>query len=123
MTNMTDKQFYFAMGEALTSSDRDAYVSDLALSSAFVDDPSNPPEEIDAELIEALGNIWDVAHMGIAEMRQSTGLSQIAFGQRFLIPRRTVQDWEVGARECTVYLRVLLADACGLLRVRREGVK
>lgn len=120
---MTDKQFYFAMDEALTSSDRDTYVSDLALSSVFVDDPSNPPEEIDAELIGALGNIWDVAHMSIAEIRRATGLSQVAFCERFLLPRRTLQHWELDERECATYLRVLLADACGLLNVRREGVR
>lgn len=120
---MTDMQFSFAVGEALTSPDRDAYISDLALSSAFIDDLSNPPEDIGAELIEALGNIWDVAHMGIAEIRWSTGLSQVAFCERFLLPRRTLQNWESGERECATYLRLLLAAACGLLHVRREGVR
>lgn len=116
---MTHKQFCFAVGEALTSPDRDAYVSELALSSAFLEDPSAPPETIDLELIDELGNIYDVAHMSIAEIRRSTGLSQIAFCERFGIPRRTLQNWESGERECATYLRLLLADACGLLRVHR----
>lgn len=109
---MTDKQFYTLFGEALKANDRDAFVCDWSLSSAWGDPEgaANIPEE----RIKALGDLWDVAHITVREIRAATGLSQIAFAQRFCMPRRTVENWESGANNCPDYLRLLLAQAVGL---------
>ena len=45
----------------------------------------------------------------IKEIRQSTGLSQQKFGEALNIPRRTVQDWEQGLRNCPEYVAELIA--------------
>ena len=113
---MTDKQFYSIFSDALSneSASREAFVSDWALSSIW-DEGQDIPEDRIAEI----GDIWDVAHLTICDIRQHTGLSQAKFATRFCIPRRSVEDWESGARKCPDYLRLLLAQTVGLYNDRR----
>ena len=108
---MTDKLFFTIFGAALDAAGRDAFVSDWSLSSAWDDAPD---ADIPADRIAALGGIWDAAHLTIRDIRQHTGLSQVAFATHYCIPRRTLEDWERGARSCPSYLRLLLAQATGL---------
>lgn len=114
---MTDKQFYSIFSDALSNdgASREAFVSDWALSSIWDDDGQDIPEDRIAEI----GDIWDVAHLTIYDIRQHTGLSQAKFAIRFCIPRRSVEDWESGTRHCPDYLRLLLAQAVGLYNDRR----
>ncbi len=108
---MTDKQFCTIFAEALASPDRDAFVSDWSLSSAWGD---TPDADIPADRLDMLGQLWDVAHLTIKDIRAHTGLSQAAFATRFCIPRRTVENWESGTSSCPDYLRLLLAQSVGL---------
>lgn len=41
-------------------------------------------------------------------MRRLAGMTQAEYGDYFGIPRRTVQDWEAGARKCPAYLSDLM---------------
>ena len=45
----------------------------------------------------------------IKEIRQSTGLSQGKFCEVLNIPKRTLQDWEQGLRQCPQYVADLIA--------------
>ncbi len=108
---MTDFQFNVLWAEALASADRDAFVSDAALSSIWGDAPD---AAIPDDRLQQLGQLWDAAHLTVKEIRAATGLSQAAFAQRFCIPRRTVENWESGTNTCPVYVRLLLAQAVGL---------
>lgn len=45
----------------------------------------------------------------IKEIRQSTGLSQAKFCDILNIPKRTLQDWEQGMRQCPQYVAELIA--------------
>lgn len=112
---MTDKIFSAAWAEALSGAytDRDAYISDLALSSIWGDAGD---AEVPAERLAALGSLWDAAHLGIRDIRAASGLSRAAFAEHLCIPYRTVQDWELGNRACPDYLRLLLAEHFGLFR-------
>lgn len=49
--------------------------------------------------------------MELKEMRKLLGLSQAAFGEKYNIPVRTIQDWESGRRQAPVYVLVLLERA------------
>lgn len=114
---MTHKQYYDAVAEIANYSDRDAYISDLSLSSMWGED-ANP-------LLVAgdVASIWDAWHMSIKELRAVTGLSQVAFGRRFLVPVRSIVNWETPGtnhRDCPPYVRMLIADALGLLPERTE---
>lgn len=112
---MTDIIFAAAWAEALSGAytDRDAYISDLALSSIWGD-----PEgaELPQARIDALCSIWDTAHLSIRDIRAASGLSQAAFARRLCIPKRSIEDWERGARTCPDYLRLLLAEHFGIFR-------
>nr|DAF37385.1 MAG TPA: putative transcriptional regulator [Caudoviricetes sp.] len=110
---MTDFQFNVLWAEALASADRDAFISDAALSSIWGDAPD---AVIPDSRLQQLTQLWDVAHLAVKAIRAATGLSQAAFAQRFCIPRRTVENWESGASACPDYLRLLLAQAVGLYK-------
>lgn len=109
---MTINQYHLALTEIENYTDRDAFVSDLALSSAF-------PEESDlTETVSELSMIWDAYHMTIRDLRTAAGLSRMDFSRRFHIPIRTIENWECtgpNARECPIYVRLLIADALGLM--------
>ena len=45
----------------------------------------------------------------IKEIRQATGLSQSKFCEALNIPKRTLQDWEQGLRQCPGYVAELIA--------------
>ena len=109
---MTINQYHLALTEIENYTDRDAFVSDLALSSAF-------PEDSDLSVTASeLILIWDAYHMTIRDLRTSAGLSRMDFSRRFHIPIRTIENWECtgpNARECPVYVRLLIADAIGLM--------
>ena len=109
---MTNKQFYELWAAAQEDGNRDAFVSDWSLSSLFLD-PEDPDQEPSAELIEQIGKIWDVAHMTVKDLRAVTGLSQVAFAQRFCVPRRTIENWEKGS--CPDYTRLMLAQILGVI--------
>ena len=109
---MTINQYHLALTEIENYTDRDAFVSDLALSSAF-------PEDSDLSVTASeLILIWEAYHMTIRDLRTASGLSRTDFSRRFCIPIRSVENWECtgpNARECPVYVRLLIADAIGLM--------
>lgn len=87
---MTDKQFMACVSEAANYADRDAYISDLCLSSMWGGEEN---ADIPAERIDALGDIWDACHRSIKEIAALAGLSQRKLAERFCIPYRTVEAW------------------------------
>lgn len=109
---MTIYQYHIALTEIENYTDRDAFVSDLALSSAF-------PEESDlTETVSELSMIWEAYHMTIRDLRTAAGLSRMEFSRRFYIPIRTIENWEctgANSRECPTYVRLLIAEAIGLM--------
>ena len=116
-TLMDDNRFYALFGAALKTNNRDEYISDYALSSIWGDAEG---DEIPAQRVEDLGAIWDVAHASIRDIRAHTGLKRTDFAARYLIPYRTMENWERGDAQCPDYLRLLLAQATGFYR-RPEG--
>lgn len=46
--------------------------------------------------------------MTIKQLRALSGLTQQAFGDYLNIPRRTIQSWEIGQRQCPEYLLDLI---------------
>lgn len=45
----------------------------------------------------------------IRALRAETGLTQAGFSAYLGIPRRTIQSWEMGERECPAYVIDLIA--------------
>lgn len=102
---MTDKQRKFAVSESLNYTDEDAFISDIALSSKF------DGAEITNDLINELRELWQIAHMSIADIRHKSGLSRVAFCEKLLIPIRTAENWESDKslrREPPLYVKFLI---------------
>lgn len=108
---MTDKLFFSLYSAALSSSNRDAFVSAWSPSSVWGDASG---ADIPADRIDLLARLWGAAHLTIRGIRQHTGLSQAAFATRYCIPTRTLEDWERGLRSCPDYLRLMLAEDTGM---------
>mgnify|MGYP002680923443 CR=1 FL=1 len=85
--------------------DRDAYISDMALSSVWGD-----AEEIPAERLALLGGIWDGKHCTIPELIEKYRMTQTGFAQYFDVPLRTVQHWCGGDRACPPYVIAMIAE-------------
>ena len=109
---MTIYQYHLALTEIENYTDRDAFVSDLALSSAF-------PEDSDLSVTASeLILIWEAYHMTIRDLRTAAALSRMDFSRRFRIPIRTIENWECtgpNSRECPTYVRLLIAESIGLM--------
>lgn len=110
---MTDKQYNLCVSEAINYTGRDAYISDLTLSSLWGDAPE---AEIPADRIDQLGSIYDAVHRSVADIAKAAGLSQRKLAERFCIPYRTVENWCGGQRECPFYLRLMIQECLGLLK-------
>lgn len=109
---MTDNQFIYAWREAMTYTDRDAFVSDMALSSAF---PAPEDGSIDQDLIDHLGSIWDAAHRSVRQIAADAGLSSRKLAEHFGIPYRTMENWCAGTNKCPDYARMMMQECVGLL--------
>ncbi len=108
---MTTKQYYFCVSAVANYSDPDAYVSDIALSTIWDDTPEAP---IPPERLDQLRSIYAAASRTVREIVAAVGMSQAAFAERWCIPRRTVEDWCRGVRECPLYTRLLIQQCIGL---------
>ena len=110
-----NKNFYLLWGDALQSDNRDRYVSEWSTSSIW-----RLPEELgDNDLLGAadkLGQIWDIAHMSVKGICQAAGLTQAALAQRFCIPKRTIEDWCTAKRTPPDYIRLMMAEALGIIK-------
>ena len=105
---MTNKQFCAVYNDALSSTDRDAFASDWALSSIW-------GEDVDlVETASACAHIWDLAHLTIRDIRDHAGMTQQEFAERFCISRRTIEQWESTRGNPAPYIILMLAELCGL---------
>lgn len=64
----------------------------------------------DGELkISAEGQQWEIIQENkMLTIRKRSGLSQAKFGEKYGIPKRTIESWEMGERECPGYVMSLL---------------
>lgn len=90
---------------------KEVFLGNVTLS---IPDDSDGCADLDAEK-DRLGRIWAAARMSVREMVVASGINQTAFAKGAGIPRRTVQGWCLGERECPTYVRFLLAEHYNLL--------
>ena len=109
---MDTKTFSVLFSESLASKDRDAFISNWALSSIWEDIPDS---EIPIDRPDQIGAIWDAAHRSVREIAASTGLSQRKLAERFCIPYRTIEDWCRGLHNPPDYVRMMMQECLGLI--------
>lgn len=110
---MTDRQYSTCTAEAQNYTDREVYISDMALSSMWVD---GPEEDIPQARVEQLGRIYDAVHRSVKDIAAAAGISAREMAARFCIPQRTMENWCMGVNKCPLYTRLLLQQAMGLLQ-------
>ena len=113
---MTNQQFFTCVAETQNYTDRDTYISDLALSSMWGDAEDAPVPE---QRIADLGQIWDAAHRTFRDIAAAAGISVRQLAMRYAIPRRTAGDWSVGKSTPQLHEMLAIQQCEGLLTVRR----
>ena len=114
---MDNKQICRLYGEAANYTDPDEYVSEMMLSSILLD-PDNPGQAVDMELADPLNELWHVSNDPFKSLLARMGINQTQCSTRFCIPLRTVQGWALGERTCPPYVRLMMAEAIGILDIR-----
>lgn len=101
------------INEAANYADRDAYMSDLALSSIWGDEEG---AEVPQERLEWLGQLWDACHRSVKDIAKAAGMSQRKLAERFAVPYRTAEYWCSNPAACALYVRLMMQECLGLLR-------
>ena len=112
---MTDKEINYMYGEAANYKGPDAFASDAAPSLL---DPDAPGQEVDMEIFQQLRILWHVYNAPFKDLLERMNLNQTQCSIRFCIPLRTVQGWALGERTCPPYVRLMMAEAIGILDIR-----
>lgn len=53
--------------------------------------------------------------MTMRDIRNASGLTQTAFSEKFLIPKRTVENWDAGDRVPPDYVKIMIARQLNML--------
>jgi hypothetical protein len=114
LTIMSNHDFYTLWSAALAAADQEMYVAEWSTSSIW-GEPEDLTDDDLLRIADYCGKLWDSAHMPVREIKEASGMSQLKFAERFCIPRRTVEDWCAGKRECPDYLRLLIMEALGIV--------
>lgn len=96
-----------AVSEVSAYDDEDAYVSDMMMSSIWDEEYAEPSEEW-------LRQTYKAVRRSVKDILAESGLRQWELCTRFLIPRRTVEDWSRGAASCPIYTRLMMQELLGL---------
>ena len=100
--------------EALEINDKDAYTSDMVLSSIWGDDPEKD-EEIPKERITFVRAMWDAAHKSVKDIAKDAGLSCRKLAEHFGIPYRTMERWSSEPDKCPYYEKMMIQECLGQL--------
>lgn len=108
-----------AVAEPANYSGRNAYISDLAMSSVWGD---SAPGSLPARLAD-LAQIGDACNRSVRDILTVSGLTQARFCARFCVPRRTVEDWCSGRRGCPFMTGSCFSSclACCRARITTSG--
>ena len=108
---MTIKQYSTCATEAQHYTDRESYISDLALSSMWGD---GPEDDIPQDRLSQLGSIYDAVHRSVKDIASAAGISARKLAIRFCIPQRTLENWCMGVNKCPLYTRLLIQESLGV---------
>lgn len=75
-------------------------------------------KEVDEEY---LSFIHDVIHKSFKDIIIDSDMTQAEFAKEFFIPKRTVESWCMGDRECPVYVRLLIMTVLHREVLRLKG--
>lgn len=107
---------YKIFGEAMKYDDEDMFVAEWSTSSEFIDEEGNLRDDWDDDkLVDYLREVYTASHISVKEIRERVGLTQAALSEATCIPKRSIENWETGKRDCPPYVRLMLAQIAGLV--------
>ena len=109
---MTTKIRSIAYSDAFSYADPDAYISDMALSYIWADDPTAEiPSTVLADRTVWLIRLWHIAHDPVRQLLGGRTMAEAA--DELCMPYRTLQQWCSGDRPIAPHLRLWLAEMLG----------
>ena len=111
-SHMTNLQYSVCVEETAAYRDKDAYVSDLALSPIW----GISEDEIPQERIEFLASLWDACHRSIKDIALLAGLSVRQLAMHFAVPRRTAENWSAGVNDPPRHILLMMQEALGVFK-------
>lgn len=112
---MTDRQINIYFNKAVSYTDPDAFASDVVSS---LPDEERTRKDVYMDTAGQIRMLWHVAKDPFKVLLSRVSMSQSKCSVRFCIPLRTVQHWCAGDREAPMYVRLMLAEAAGILKIR-----
>lgn len=103
---LTSTAYRTLIESAVATPDLDLYLSAWSSSAVL----AGAEDEADA----ILTNIHTIVHMTVKELLKAAGLTQAAAAERFLIPKRTVENWTAGVSACPLYTKLMMAELLGI---------
>lgn len=101
-----------AYAEAYAYADLDTYISDLALSTCWGDDPeSEIPAAVISERTIELARLWHIAHEPVRALLGGRSIATAA--EELCMPYRTLRNWCAGDRPIAPHIRLWLAELLG----------
>ena len=107
---MSDRAFRDLWQQAIDTPDLDAFVSG-----------ANCQDKDLLTTQDQLRRLWHVAHDGFRELLQAFGMTQAECAVRFCMPMISVQSWAREVRAESPYLRLMMAEALGYVKLRNIG--
>lgn len=118
MLTITPRIRGLLIDEMRAYTDVDAYLSDLALSYVWGDDPEDPDATIPEERIKYIADLWRWYHMSAAELLQASGYTAPQLADALGIPYSTVAGWVSGKYKAPQYVIAMAAELLELRRAR-----
>lgn len=107
---MLSHQYAYCLNAIRNYTEFEKYLCDLANSDIWRDpEGAILPEVLLAERLSILKKIWYACHFSVKDLARMTGTAR-ELAQRFGIPRRTMEDWCAGKRECPLYTRLMMQE-------------
>ena len=69
------------------------------------------------DFCKALKELYRLCHLSMKEVIDLTGESKAALSHIFCIPKRTIENWYYGDRECAGYFRLMILRQFHLIRL------
>lgn len=94
--------------ETADYTDAEMYIGERGWQAEWMDELDDAGVNIGKLLLD----IWALAHMDIVQLRKRAGLTQVGFAERYMVPYRTVQNWEgngTARHEPAQYIKMLIA--------------
>ncbi len=109
---MTKERFLYLYHIAKEQPNLPLYIGEFGYPDYF-NEISTDPDEV----VKRLTEIHNLAHMSMSDVVKTSQFGISEFARYFDIPLHTVQNWVYGARACPEYVKLLVAENLGLIKI------